>query len=114
MEIYFGLFSNKYLQENVDLLHKRQDQINGLLHHFIILQFDRNAAIKSAQITSKLSIIGQKIDFRDGMIAGTGLSNGITKVITHNVSHFDRIDGIKIISKLSLISTLFSLHSSNI
>lgn len=75
MELYFGLFFNKYLKDNVNLLRKRQDQINCVLHHFIILQFNRSGAIKTGQITGKLSIMGQKIDFRDGMIAGTGLSN---------------------------------------
>ena len=98
LEIYFGLFSNKYLQKNVKLLHKRQDQIIGILSHFIVLQFDRKAALKTAQITGKLSLESQRIDFRDGMIAGTGLSNGILKIITQNVNHFDRIEKIEVIS----------------
>lgn len=97
MELYFGLYSNKYLQHNEVLLNKRKEQILGILNHFIVLQFDRKSAVKTAEITGKLSIMAQKIDFRDGMIAGIGLANGIKKIITRNVNHFQRIEELKIL-----------------
>jgi len=41
--------------------------------------------------------ISQKLDDNDILIAGIMLANGITKIITKNVNHFERIKEIKII-----------------
>ena len=54
-------------------------------------------AEKAAEIYDKLESKGQIIDDNDILIAGIMLSNGIKKIITKNVNHFERIEGIEII-----------------
>lgn len=44
-----------------------------------------------------LKINGNPIEFRDGMIAGITLANGLAKIVTHNTRHFNRIPDLEII-----------------
>ncbi len=96
MELFYGIHSLKLYQEKPKLKVARISQINSLLHNFIILPFNRKAALKTAEIMGKLKIKGQMIDFRDGMIAGTSLANGINYVFTRNIDHFKRIPEVQI------------------
>jgi len=97
MEIYFGIYSNKFLLNNPKTLEKRIKAISELLHHFIVLPFDRKAAIKTAQIMGNLQISGHMIDFRDGMIAGISIANSIINLVSSNVKHFKRIPDVTIL-----------------
>ena len=54
-------------------------------------------AEKAAEIYDILESKGQIIDDNDILIAGIMLSNGITQIITGNIRHFEKIDGINII-----------------
>jgi len=54
-------------------------------------------AEKAAEIYDILESKGQIIDDNDILIAGIMLSNGIKQIITGNISHFEKIDGIEII-----------------
>jgi tRNA(fMet)-specific endonuclease VapC len=54
-------------------------------------------AEKAAEIYDILESQGQKIDDNDILIAGIMLTNGIKEIISRNVSHFERIEGIDII-----------------
>ena len=54
-------------------------------------------AEKAAEIYDILDSQGQKIDDNDILIAGIMLTNGIKEIITKNVSHFERIEGIDVI-----------------
>jgi predicted nucleic acid-binding protein len=51
----------------------------------------------AAEIYDNLEAQGQRIDDNDILIAGIMLSNGIKKIITKNVNHFERIKDIKIL-----------------
>ncbi len=51
----------------------------------------------AAEIYDNLESQGQRIDDNDILIAGIMLSNGIKKIITKNVNHFERIKDIEII-----------------
>ena len=97
MENYFGIYSNNYLLNNPKTLEKRIKVISELLHHFIVLPFDRKAAIKTAQIMGNLQISGHMIDFRDGMIAGISIANSIINLVSSNVKHFKRIPDVTIL-----------------
>ena len=55
-------------------------------------------AQKAALIYDKLEIAGHIIDDNDILIAGIMQTNGINKIITKNVKHFEKIEGIEIIS----------------
>ena len=54
-------------------------------------------AEKSAEIYDKLESQGQMVDDNDILIAGIMRTNGIKKLITRNIKHFERIDGIELI-----------------
>jgi tRNA(fMet)-specific endonuclease VapC len=97
-ELYFGLYSNKILDENPEKLEDRLDTLEKLLVKFQILPFGRDEAIQTARILGKLKLTGKIVDFRDGMIAGTGLANGIHKLLTRNEDHFNRITEIQTIT----------------
>ncbi|MHA1266170.1 MAG: type II toxin-antitoxin system VapC family toxin [Candidatus Helarchaeota archaeon] len=93
-ELYLGLYSSKILEKNSVLLKKRLQKLDELISRLQILPFKRKEAIKSAEILGTLTRRGQKIDFRDGIIAGIALANGITTILTKNVTHFNRIDDL--------------------
>ena len=54
-------------------------------------------AEKSAEIYDKLESQGQRIDDNDILIAGIMVTNGIKHLITRNIKHFERIEGIEIV-----------------
>ncbi len=54
-------------------------------------------AERAAEIHDILESTGKMIDDNDILIAGIMLSNGITKIITKNIKHFELIEEIKII-----------------
>jgi tRNA(fMet)-specific endonuclease VapC len=60
-----------------------------------ILPATENAMEIAADIYADLRKDGQLIDDIDIIIAGIALSNNLV-LVTHNRSHFDRIDGLKI------------------
>ncbi|WP_371804958.1 type II toxin-antitoxin system VapC family toxin [Candidatus Lokiarchaeum ossiferum] len=98
MELFYGLYSNKFYDFKREILEKRKQAISELLHHFIVLPFDRKSAIITAKLMGNLQKSGKMIDFRDGMIAGISIANNITNILTKNVKHFKRISELKIIS----------------
>ncbi|MHA1728389.1 MAG: type II toxin-antitoxin system VapC family toxin [Promethearchaeota archaeon] len=54
-------------------------------------------AEKAAEVYDSLESKGQIIDDNDILIVGIMLSNGITKILTRNVKHFERVQEIEII-----------------
>lgn len=96
MELVYGITSNKHYLNKSSKKKTRIDSIINLMSKFSVLQFDRKAAIKTAEILGQLKLTGNMIDFRDGMIIGIGLSNGITSIYTLNRDHFDRVSEISV------------------
>ena len=62
-----------------------------------IFQLGLKEAEKAAQIYDTLESKGQKLDDNDILIAGIMLANGIKRIITKNIKHFERIKDIEII-----------------
>ena len=62
-----------------------------------IFPLGNKEAEKAAEIYGNLESAGKIIDDNDILIAGIMLSNGIAKIITKNVKHFEKIEGIEII-----------------
>lgn len=54
-------------------------------------------AEKAAEIYDILESNGVRIDDNDILIIGIMLSNGINKILTKNVKHFEKIKGIEIL-----------------
>ena len=52
----------------------------------------------AAKIYDLLESQGQRIDDNDVLIAGIMLSNGINKIITNNIEHFKKIEGLELIA----------------
>ena len=97
-ELYLGIYSSKVLKKDTQLRKSRLQRLEELISRLQILHFARKEAIRSAKILGKLTRLGQKIEFRDGIIAGIALANGITKVLTKNIDHFKRIEGLSVLS----------------
>ena len=97
-ELYLGIYSSKVLENDQELMKKRQIRLRELLLRLQILQFGRKEAIKAALILGQLTRIGKLIEFRDGIIAGIALSSGITTIVTKNIDHFNRIKDLKVIT----------------
>ena len=97
-ELYLGLNSNKVLEKDLNLFDKRKQRLEELINKFQVLSFRRGEAIAAAKILGRLYRMGKPIEFRDGLIAGIAISNGIKKVLTRNIDHFSRIEEIEVLS----------------
>jgi tRNA(fMet)-specific endonuclease VapC len=69
-------------------------EIDGFLEPFEVLPFDREAAEAYARSRRSLERIGRPIGERDLLIASIALARGLT-VVTHNLSEFGRVPGLK-------------------
>jgi tRNA(fMet)-specific endonuclease VapC len=96
-ELYFGLYSSKILANSEDLLERRKIKLEELLSKFQVISIGRKEGIEAAKLLGNLVRIGKVIKFRDALVAGIAMSNGITRILTKNIDHFKRIDGIEVI-----------------
>ncbi len=97
-ELYLGLYSSKILQKDAILFDNRKKRLEELIVKFQILSLGRGEVIEAARILGGLYRTGKPIDFRDGLIAGIAISNGINHILTRNIDHFKRIEKIEVIS----------------
>ena len=95
-EISIGLERTKRKISN-----KRYNDLYKIWMEFIssmeIFPLGYKEAERAARIYDALESKGQIIDDNDILIAGIMLSNGINKIITKNVKHFEIIEGIDLI-----------------
>ena len=66
-----------------------------LLNRLVVLPLDHKASIKAGLLSRELTQKGKMIDDIDCLIAGILLTNGCETIITRNVKHFERIEGLK-------------------
>ena len=80
---------------------KRYNELYKIWVEFIssmeIFPLGYKEAEKAAEVYGTLESKGQMIDDNDILIVGIMLSNGITKILTKNIKHFEKIKGIEII-----------------
>ncbi len=80
---------------------KRYNELYKIWTEFIsgmeIFPMGYKEAELAAEIYDNLESQGQRIDDNDILIAGIMIANGIKKLITKNVNHFERIKDIEII-----------------
>jgi tRNA(fMet)-specific endonuclease VapC len=69
-------------------------EIDAFLEPFVVLPFDHQAAEAYARARHELERRGRPISERDLLIASIALARGLT-VVTHNVSEFGRVPGLK-------------------
>lgn len=61
-----------------------------------VLSLDDNSIVKAAEISAELIKKGTVISDCDCITAGIAISKGINKIVTKNIEHFKRINGIKV------------------
>lgn len=69
---------------------------NELISRMIVLEFDLDAAGRSAQLEADLRKKGELIGSADILIVGTMLSRGIRTIVTKNTKHFNKISEIQV------------------
>jgi tRNA(fMet)-specific endonuclease VapC len=67
-----------------------------------LLTLTRKAGIRGGALLGGLRRSGEMIDIRDAMQAGICLETGAT-LVTRNVSHFERVPGLRLSHPLELI-----------
>ncbi len=85
-EIHYGAIRSERKNENIK-------EASRLLERLEIFSLDLSASRKAAEIAAKLAEKGEPIDYRDAMIAGIAVENGLT-LKTRNKPHFKRIKGL--------------------
>lgn len=60
-----------------------------------LLMLTRKAALRGGSLLGELRRSGEAIDVRDAMQAGICLESGTT-LVTRNVSHFERVPGLRL------------------
>ncbi|MBI2107808.1 type II toxin-antitoxin system VapC family toxin [Candidatus Woesearchaeota archaeon] len=92
-EIVFGILRKKQADHS--------NEFNGLmnlLNNTIVLNLNYNSSVKASEIASDLVRKGQEIESHDCLIAGIMRSNDCSRIITRDMEHFKRIEGIKVIT----------------
>lgn len=79
-----------------NLSEKKYGEIMDLFETIHMLRLDEASLIKAAHISSSLTKKGIIISDNDCLIAGIALSHGITKIITNNKKHFERIKELQV------------------
>ena len=67
----------------------------SLLDRFDVLQLDLESSQKAGEALAALASTGEVIDFRDALIGGIALVNGLS-LVTRNKEHFVRVKGLKL------------------
>ncbi len=86
-ELYFGAMRSIKSKEVMS-------ETNSLLKSIDVIDFDRYAAAKAADIHAKLTNSGKSIDVLDILIAGIVIVNK-EELVTRNIDHFKRIPGLR-------------------
>lgn len=90
-EIALGVYYKKEIDHR-----KYLEQALNLLSRLTVLPLNRTSSIMSGKIAAELMRSGLEIESNDVLIAGIALSNGISKIVTRNKEHFNRIKGITV------------------
>ncbi len=88
-ELYYGVLKSKKVERNLNAVRK-------LLERFVALDFIGGVAEKAGEVLVELEAKGRTIDSRDLFVGATALVNGYA-LLTENVEHFKRIDGLKLL-----------------
>jgi len=84
-------------QKRTDIDKKIQELLN-FLSDFDVLDLDKESINKAAKICGTLMQRGEPIDDNDCYIAGIALRNDDTLIVTKNIKHFKKINGIKVMA----------------
>ena len=74
----------------------RLEASERVLSNLEVFPLDHRAAVKAAEIADTLDRKGKTIDPFDALIASIALVNGTDCLVTRNVTHFERIQGLRV------------------
>ncbi len=63
-----------------------------------VVSIDEDVAIEGGKIYSDLVKNGKTIELNDCLIAATSLSMSISMIVTRNISHFERIEQVEVLT----------------
>lgn len=89
-ELYYGAYKSNKKEENLRAITLLLERIN-------VLNFSNDSVQKAGEILAKLEKKGDLIEFRDLFIGAIALVNNYA-IKSKNVKHFNRIDGLKILT----------------
>ncbi len=75
---------------------RRMEALERLVANLEVLDLDYEAAVRAAEISGTLDKEGRGIDPFDSLIAGIALTSGAEALVTRNVTHFERVQGLKV------------------
>jgi tRNA(fMet)-specific endonuclease VapC len=87
-EVFLGAHRSARKSENAK-------EASKLFERLEIIPLDFASSRKAGEISAKLIAKGETIDYRDAMIAGIAIENDLA-LVTRNLSHFERIKGLKL------------------
>jgi tRNA(fMet)-specific endonuclease VapC len=79
-----------------DVSEEKYLRVKEMFENIRVLQFDDNASLRAAEISSNLIKKGLTVADCDCMIAGVALSKGAKIIVTRNVADFSKIKEIKV------------------
>ena len=88
LELFYGAHRSRESRNNLE-------RTNALLGRMDVLPLDLRASNKAGEILADLAEEGDAIDFRDALIAGISVVNGLP-VMTRSRDHFSRVKGLKL------------------
>ena len=86
-ELWYGAYRSSRVEENAETLRRF---LRGPVE---VVRFDEEDAHAAGEIRAELARTGMPIGSYDTLIAGQGLSKGLT-VVTSNLSEFQRVEGL--------------------
>lgn len=75
---------------------RRLEAVRRALLNLDVFPLDYRSAVRAAEIAGTLDREGMSIDPFDALVAGIALENGADRLVTRNVSHFERIRGLQV------------------
>ncbi len=91
LELMFGID-----QDNAKHLDEER-YFDSLFEEFNVLELDKETSKRASKIFWNLQKEGRIIEPFDCAIAGILMANGVNKIITRNVKHFEKIKGLGVI-----------------
>jgi tRNA(fMet)-specific endonuclease VapC len=86
-ELFYGAYKSRE-RSNVQ-------KTASLLDRLDVLPLDLESSEKAGETLASLTSTGEAIDFRDALIAGISMVNGLS-LVTRNKEHFARVKGLKV------------------
>ena len=87
-ELFYGAYKSHEKSTNVL-------RTTSLLDNLDVFPLDLESSKKAGELLANLASAGEVIDFRDALIAGISLANGLS-LVTRNKEHFARVKGLKL------------------